>query len=341
MAIDIFGTRAMAAAMRQDKPAGTFLLDTFFTKVETSEAETVDIDIVKGKRRLAPFQTPRIEGKLVEKRGFTTNSYKPAYIKPKKILEASDIVNSRSSGESAYSMQTAEERAQTKLAEELMDLEDMVTRREEWMAAQQLVNGYVDVVGDGVNYRIDLSMDATHKITAGTAWSDVSNATPTVDVGAAVRLISKDSGKSANVMVGNSAAIEEFLNTTEIGKKLDIRRLELGQISPEQFDGATYYGDIFIAGKRIAVWSYDEWYIDDTTGDELPMIPDGKVVVASTGADARRHYGAIRDRKAGFAALPRFPKTWDEEDPAVDYLMVQSAPLPAFHEIDAVCVLTV
>jgi len=84
----------------------------------------------------------------------------------------------------------------------------------------------------------------------------------------------------------------------------------------------------------------DEWYVDDNDIDQ-PMIPDNKVIVTSSKADARRHYGAIKDKKAGFAAVPRFPKIWDEEDPAAEFLMVQSAPLPAFHQIDAVVVLTV
>ena len=340
MAIDIFGTRAMAAAMRQDKPAGTFLLDTFFNRVETSTEETVDIDIVKGKRRLAPFQTPRIEGKLVEKRGFETRSYKPAYVKPKKALEAADIVANRGAGESPYTLQSPMERAASKLAEELLDLEDMVIRREEWMAAQQLVNGYVDVVGDGVNYRIDLGMSPSHKIAVATPWSDTTNSKPVDDIADAVRLISKDSGKSADRLVANSGTIEKLLGTAQAQNRLDNRRLNLGQIDPQQFDGATYYGDMFVAGKRLEIWSYDDWYVDDN-GNEQPMIPDDKVIVAASTADARRHYGAIRDKKAGFAALPRFPKTWEEEDPAMDWLMVQSAPLPAFHEIDALVVLSV
>lgn len=337
MAISIFASRAMAAAMRQDKKTGSFILDLLFSKVDPVIGETVDIDIIKGKRRMAPFQSPRVEGKLVEKLGFTTNSYKPAYIKPKKVLEAADIVNNRTAGESVYSLQSPDERAKIMLATELNDLEDMIIRREEWMAAQQLVNGYVDVVGDGVNYRIDLLMDADHKITlTGTnIWTDaLSN--PDSDLSDAAGLISKDAGVSANVVIGNSSTMDVYVRHAKVKDNLNTRRIDLGLIKPEDMgDGISYYGYVIVSGKQLDLYGYDNWYIDDA-GVEQPMIPDGQIVITSTKADFRRHYGSIKDKKAGYAAVPRFPKTWDEEDPDATWLMVQSAPLPAAHQIDAI-----
>lgn len=38
-------------------------------------------------------------------------------------------------------------------------------------------------------------------------------------------------------------------------------------------------------------------------------------------------FGAIRDEAAGYQAMSFFPKSWVEQDPAVRYLMLQSAPL--------------
>lgn len=337
MAISIYATRAMAAAMRQDKPAGRFLMDTLFGKVDPKIGKTVDIDIIKGKRRIAPFQSPRVEGKLVEKLGFSTNSYTPAYIKIKDVLEPSDVIDNRSAGESVYSLQTQLEREQMILATTLNDFENMISRREEWMCAQQLVNGYVDVVGDGVNYRIDLQMDADHKITlTGTnIWTDTLS-DPDSDIETAVRLISKDAGISANIMVGNTTTMGKYIKHAKVKDNLNTRRIDLGLIKPEDMgEGVSYYGYSNVDGKQIELYGYDEWYVDDN-GIEQPMFADGQVVITSTRADFRRHYGAIYDKKSGYAALPRFPKTWDEEDPSVTFLMVQSAPLPAAHQIDAI-----
>jgi len=339
--MSIYATKAMARAMRQDKKAGTFLMDKFFGTVDPKIGKTVTIDIIKGKRRIAPFQTPRVEGTLVEKRGHSTREYTPAYLKPKQELEATEVVDDRIAGDNEYALTTPQERESIALATQLNDLEEMIIRSEEWMCAQQLVNGFVDVVGVGVNYRIDLGMEASHKITVATVWSDKVNATPFSDIGDAVTLISKDAGISANCVLANSDTIEEMLDTDDLDKKLNTRRMDLGQINPMQFgENATYYGDLIVKGKRLEVWSYDEWYVDDA-GVEQPMIPVGKVVVTSDNADFRRHYSAIKDKKAGWAAIPRFPKTWEQEDPSITWIMVQSAPLPAAHQIDAICVLTV
>ena len=66
------------------------------------------------------------------------------------------------------------------------------------------------------------------------------------------------------------------------------------------------------------------------------MIPDKKIVMVARGAMAIRHYGVIYDLAApGGAKLRVFPKTYEEDNPSVRYLLVQSAPLPFFHEVDA------
>ena len=48
-----------------------FLLDTFFPNVITATTEEVAIDVEKGNRRLAPFCSPLVEGKLVEGQNIT------------------------------------------------------------------------------------------------------------------------------------------------------------------------------------------------------------------------------------------------------------------------------
>lgn len=342
MAIDIFKTRAMVSALRQDKPVGRFLLDTLFGKVETSESEYVDIDIVKGKRKMSPFVAPRVEGKVIESKGFTTNSYKPAYIKQKFVTEAAAILENRSAGEALYEAKSPEERAAEKLAEELVDHENMVSRREEWMAAQMLTSGTVNVVGEGINQVIDFGVDATHKITlSGTAlWTDAASA-PLANLATWQKIILKDSGINPNILIGGTDAITTLVNHADVKAVLDTRRINLGMIDPmELAPGVVYYGTILSNGVTVDVYSYDEWYTDDSDVDQ-PMIPAGKIIMTSTNADFRRHYGAIKDLKAGLAALPRFVKSWEQEDPSVRYVLMQSAPLPAIHQVDALVTATV
>jgi len=245
------------------KPARSFLLDTFFSRTEESTSKYVDIDIIKGKRRLAPFVNPKHQGKMVERIGYTTRSYEPPYIKPKVITTADEALR-RSAGETMYgSAKTAMDKAEELLAKDLVDLDNMITRREEWMASQLLQTGKVAIVGDGVNDEIDFGMDANHIITLAGAdlWS-AATATPLEDLRTWRRLIQKDSGLTPNVCVMGSSAIDAFLAHASVTGQLDTRRIDLGQIDPATYpNGSIYYGRI----KDVAMdlWVYDEWYLDD------------------------------------------------------------------------------
>ena len=46
-----------------------------------------------------------------------------------------------------------------------------------------------------------------------------------------------------------------------------------------------------------------------------------------SGIEGVRCYGAIKDEQAGFQANRYFPKSWLENDPAVRWMLLQSAPL--------------
>ena len=80
----IYDTNVLVNVVPNLKLAQTFLLKKFFPNIVTSDTEYVSIDVDIGKRRMAPFVSPLVEGKLVESRRFQTNTFKPAYIKDKR-----------------------------------------------------------------------------------------------------------------------------------------------------------------------------------------------------------------------------------------------------------------
>ena len=333
--LDLFDTRTMLAALEQMLPPKTFLRDTFFGTVETSNTKYVDIDIMKGKRRLAPFVAPTKEGKLIERIGWKTNSYEPPYVKPKMVTTAQDFLK-RDIGNTIYGAQdTAFTRAAKQVGKDLKELDGIITRREEWMASKLLSSGQVRVLGEGVDETIDFQMEASHLITlSGTdLWSDQTNSTPIEDLRAWRRLILKDSGRSVTDVVMGSAAIDAFLDHPDVRGKLDTRRIDLGEIRPQELaQGVLYYGRI--RDVNVDLWVYDEWYIDPESNIEEPMVDATHVLMGDRTARTARHYGAIQDLKAN-ASVARFPKSWEEEDPSVRFLMLQSAPLLALHQVDA------
>ena len=77
----VFDTATLIQVVPNLKVAQNFLLDRFFPNVVTSDSEEVAIDVDVGLRRMAPFCSPLVEGKMVESRRYQTNKFKPAYIK--------------------------------------------------------------------------------------------------------------------------------------------------------------------------------------------------------------------------------------------------------------------
>ena len=86
------------------------------------------------------------------------------------------------------------------------------------------------------------------------------------------------------------------------------------------------------------LYVYDEWYIDPITGTEKPMVNPKKVILGGNrNARMVKHYGAIQDLDyGGTVSVRRFAKSWRTKDPSVQWLMVQSAPLPVPHQVDAI-----
>lgn len=352
MSISLFETRTMLQIIAQLKRPKSFLLDTFFSGFRQFDTENVDIDIFKGKRRMAPFVSPVLEGKVVEKLGYTTNSYKPPYIKPKQPTTAQQILK-RQPGEVAYGTQSLPERAAAELGRGLGDLLDMCTRRCEWMAAQGLNGGVINVVGDGVNDTIDFQMAATHKITlAGGALWTATTSDPVKDFSTWARLCSQDSGIVPNTgILGTDVAnalINQLRNPSYNGQgQLSSIKLTLGQLNPQLLpNGVTFLGTLTAPSLNIDLYTYDEWYISDADGLEYPMVPVNKVFLGSTNAQNTKLYGAIQDMEAleqlgsSSIAVPHFPKSWVTQDPSVRWLMVQSAPLIALNQPDAFVVAT-
>jgi hypothetical protein len=336
--IDMFDSRTMLQALEQMLLPRQFITKTFFKIENNFTTENVDVDIEKGKRKMAPFVSPLLPGKLVEHTGFVTRSFKPPYLKPKMKTTAVDILK-RDAGNTIYQgNMTPAARAQQQLGKDLLRLTQDITRREEWMAAQALMTGKVTCVGEGMNVEVDFLMSAGHKITlTSTAlWTDPL-ATPVTNIRTWKNLLAKDSGLVGDIMILGEDVIGPFLVNAEVQKLLDKTKISLGVIDPKDLDdGVTYYGRV----EGVDIYTYNEWYVDDADGTSKPMIPADKIMMGSTRARCERMHGAVQDLEVT-AAVPYFPKSWIEKDPSAQMLLVQSAPLMVPIQIDAFMYATV
>lgn len=335
MPTNIFDTRTMLEAVEQMPPARRFLQDSFFSRARTFGTKAVDIDVRKGKRRVAPFVHPTLPGSVSSREGYRTDTYVPPYIQPKRETTAG-LILARAAGEQPYAAKPAQVRAAEELGKDLSELDDEIVRAEELMCAQALTTGQIRVVGDGVDDTISFGMSNSHKITLTTDKWDASGSDPLGNLRAWKRMIGKDSGRSANRAILSGEAVDAFQKNSAVMDQLNTRRVDLGIIKPEELpDGVTYLG--YLNDPGIDLYSYDEWYVG--TGDVLmPMIPAGGLILGATNTLNAMLYGAIQDLDAiesGLVEARRFPKTWVTPEPSARWVKLQTASLAGLLEPDA------
>ena len=333
MPLNLYDTRTMLQAIEMMMPAQTFLRDTFFPSTDTFLTEHVDVDYYKGRRKMAPFVSPRSSGKVMDREGFTTKSFKPAMIKPQRIITGDDI-NKRSIGENIYSTRSPDERAAEILAQDLTELDEAITRREEWMAAQILFTGKVDIIGEDVNATLDFDFTNKETLSGTDLWS-AAESDPIADLKRWRKEVIKKSGVNPDRVILASDVVDAFVNNEKVKESLDNRRIVLGQILP---NGVTYIGAISILG--LDIYSYDEWYYDEELKADKSMVPDGKVMLASSNARSSMLYGAVTltDQTTNqFVTYEgaRIPDSWVKKDPPARILQINSRPLPVPHEVDS------
>lgn len=335
---DIFDTMTMLQAVEQIRTPRRFLMNTFFngSMPETFGTKTVTIDIIKGQRKMAPFVHPSLPGSVSSRKGFVSNTYEPPYIQPKLPTNA-ELILKRSAGENPFSTRTPLQRAGEQLGKDLVDLDEQIIRREEWMCAQALTTGKVRVIGEGVDDTIDFLMEDSHKITLGTGRWNAAGSDPIANLRQWQRLVAKDSGRTANVVVLSAEAQDAFQGNSKVLEQLNCRRVDMGIIKPELLpDGVTYLG--YLNDPGVDLYAYNEWYLADDTGDESPVIPAGGVILGATATRNAMLYGAIQDLDAiesGLVEAARFPKSWVTQEPSVRWLKLQSAALAGLLEPNA------
>lgn len=330
------------------KRSPAFMLNTFFTQVENSDTETVFFDIEKDgkKRRLAPFVHPLVEGKVVESAGFETKSFRPAYIKDKRVFDANRPFK-RMAGEQIGTGQTMTpaQRLEALIRKDARDQVDILTRRMEVMAVEALLTGKETInmlMPDGTEKEVvlDFGRDASQTIvlTGGNRWGQ-SGVEPIETLEDAALNTLQKSGSSVTNLVMDPVAWKSFRkNSTELEKRLDLRRVRSGEINRGLIpDHVQYKGN----DGTFDYWVYADWYLENASdATEKTMLPEGTVLGVGD-IDGVRHFGAIKDEKAGFQSLEYFMKSWAIEDPSVRYMLMQSAPIIVPYRINASFAMTI
>ncbi|MGI9211216.1 MAG: major capsid protein [Methylococcaceae bacterium] len=358
--MDIYSTHYLSGVVNSLITPSLFLLNRFFPNQVQAEAETIHFDVIDKTRRLAPFVSPMVAGKIMEEKGYTTLSFKPAYIKIKTPLEPSTMLK-RIPGEpigpgtptdpakpawnASFNKLSPLQKQQYRLNAILLDQFDTINRRLEWMAAQALLTGSVTVSGEQYQTsHLNFGRHPDHTITLPDyrQWGEPDangrmipnpGANPLRDLDEWRVMALQRTGATLIDVVMTPDVFHVFKENPVIESRLlrvqgsDPTTLQTGTQTGE---GGTFLGEI--DGYRI--WVYASWFIDEN-GVEKPLLPPGTVILTSSELAGTRAFGAILDMEAqtiGYALgtpipVPVFAKSWTDDDPSLRWIMSQCAPL--------------
>ena len=305
------------------------LLQRYFPVQIAQATEFINFDIITKTRRIAPFVHPRVAGKVVKDQGYQTKTFQPAYIKPKSEFDPAKALE-RIAGEPIGGNLSPQQRQDANVRRMLQEHLDMIDRRLEVMAAEALRLGQVTVVGDEYpSSVVDFTRDAALEpaTLGGTNVWDNAASTPLDNLLDWSLLTLQKSGVAARDAIMGVDAYKNFRKHASVTTRLDTRNVTGATAAPNApfEEGLTFVG--VIDGFNIFV--YAGWYVDPADGVEKEIFGAKEVVLASSGIEGVQAFGAIKDAAAsgGLVAVPYFPKMWVDNDPGVQWLMTQSAPL--------------
>ena len=270
--LNFFDTYVMMAIAEEIVPQQTFFRDRYFPTGagDIFKADKVLTEYRKGDRKMAAFVSPRVGDIPLDRRGYSINEYQPAFIAPSRQLTLDDL-QKRGFGEALYPNMDQAQRAARLQLEDMTDMDKRITRREEWMCAQTMINNactmqeYIDATTEGeILYVKFFDNTSDHTYTVANLWNSA-NGDFFGDVKAMCRLLSRRGLRAADLVVGTDVA-DAILEMEKVQKLLDKSSgILTGQIDQTltQYDGVVAMGVLNFGGFRLNIICCDETYVDD------------------------------------------------------------------------------
>ena len=340
MAISEYQLRVLNRTVELIPKTPTFLKNTFFGASSLSDKKEIDIDKVIEARRTAVYVTRDQQAKTVDKEGYSTSTYVPPVIKLKTPINLSDLQD-RLPGEILYSTQSVSSRRDQLETKILGNLSRMIDRSEELQCSQAIFSGTVTVTnGETVSFG-RTAANNTGTLTAARRW-DQTTAKPLQDFDNWKKIMLQNGKCAPTDIIMDSDTFSLLANNEQVLKLLDNRSTDFAQLGYRDIDSmqaVAWRGYLNGFGN---IWTYDNTYLVSAT--ETPFVPVKTVAMISRNQlNAVRHYGVldcvVNDTNGKRYSLAVTERLYDKvylDDPAVEFIRVQSAPLMATHNPDAV-----
>ncbi len=307
--MNIYDTIYMLAAVEELKPEPTFFKKRYFPtdmSLDVFGTSKVLADYKENGRKAAPFVVPRIGPLPVGRDGFSTYELEPGNIAISKPLTI-DQLTKRGFGESILSTATPAERANRLLMADLSDLSARITRTEEYLACETMLNngcvmrhetGNPDVYDD-VPVRFYDGENNPALFTPAKPWEHSTDKnTPGSwyhDIVKMVRILNDRSRPATDLLVGNDVG-NFIMEDPWVLHMMDNRRADYGAINPKELtDYVLSLGKFNFGGRWLDIF-VNIGTFQDHRGAETPYLDSNSIVVTAPNC-GKGLYGAVTQKE--------------------------------------------
>lgn len=332
-AVSLLKPRSMTEMVNMVVTREQFVFNLVFPNLKQHFSDTVDIPIKKGKRKLAKPSRKTSQAGVVTKDGAEIKTMKLPHIREKMLSTAATALTSAAQG-GIYLGKSQKQAYALDIAENQAILKERAETTIEFMACQAL-RGAISLSGKDISVDIDFGFDNSHlPVKSGTAKWNSTAPNITSDLRTWKRKILKDFGVSPTVCIMGSTAADAFVSDEKVMKALNNLNYKAGVLNLEST--SNYIGRYL----GIDFYEYQNTYIDDADAEqEMYSVHD--ITLFAPNKDFTRNFAAIVDDEAGLNPVPFFSKSYPEKDPSGTWVLVETNPLPAVSNPNAILTATV
>lgn len=337
---EVWDTRKSLGVFRDLKPTPSYWRN-FFVNSITSTDEWIDFEKLPAQaRKLAPFVRPLGSGKPIYEDRSSGFRFKPAYVKVKDAIDPlAPLVKRPGVDRSMLSESDLTPMQRRELLRLAMTQQHVaaIERRWEWLCARAIIDAKVIIEGEEYPaVELDFCRAANHTVvkTPGTYWGDTGVSIFDDIQAFCDRMFNAEFGGFPTRMTIGAKVWSVIRKDKEFMEHMDTTyrepraTVERGLISA---DKVVKVGELTVGGNSgaaIEIFLYRDTY--EENGVEVPFMNDTDIVLTASPERINGYqcFGAIIDPYSRYQAMPIFPRNWIEQgDPAVEYMLHQSAPL--------------
>jgi len=290
--VGMYDTVSVIDALEYRYPIPSFIKDTFFAGRDYIASDVVQIDVRKGGKQLAPFILP-MEGQVIgRRRPFMRTMLEAPAIAPARVITLREI-SKPWWGENTYDFYTPEQRLANMMADDIQDMDEEITRTEEWMCCQCMFLGQIPI-----HYRTQTDVILDYGFTNITAvalpWTDPT-ALPLDDLHAAQQGMNAN-GYSGNIAIYGTEAWKALWNNPSVKDTLK----NLSGWVP--MTGGYNMPELLPAGVAVCPaftypvmknYIYAGTYVVAEGGPAVPLVPPDRVLIGSSDTKNRLIYAMV------------------------------------------------